>query len=125
MNKKYIITFSISVIILFSFGIIMIMLMTPQETQIVETSVTDYSSIGKSDYTYTQTKDITQESLVKEYTISSDDVSSFEQKNVYNPGNSDPFTPSADVNTSASTDNSQQNTTNSNGGTSNPPATSK
>ena len=128
MDKRYILSFSISVIVLFTVGVIMLMLMTPQETQSVNTSVKDYDSINKTDYLYTQTKDISKDSLTKEYTVSPDDVSKFQQYKQYNPGNADPFTPKADVNTAAQSDTqqqTQQTTTNSNDGVSNPPSTNK
>lgn len=125
MKKDYIITFSISVIVLFTFAVILLMLMTPQENQSVSTAVKSYDTIDKSSYTYTQTKDISKDTLVKEYTINSDDINSFEKKSTYKPGNADPFTPSSDANTAATQNNSQEDTTNSNGGTSNPPATGK
>lgn len=128
MDKKYILSFSISVIVLFTVGVIMLMLMTPQETQSVNTSVKDYDSINKTDYLYTQTKDISKDSLTKEYTVSPDDVSKFEQYKQYNPGNADPFTPKADVKTAEQNDTQQQaqeKTTNSNDGVANPQSTSK
>lgn len=128
MDKRYIISFSISVIVLFTVGVILLMLMTPQETQSVNTSVKDYDSINKSEYMYTQSKDISKESLVKEYTVTPDDVSKFEQDNQYKPGNTDPFTPKSDIDqatNNSDNDKANQNTTNSNGGVSNPPATTK
>ena len=99
-------------------------------------------------YTYTKTKDISKEALLKEYKISSNDIINFKNTKGYIPGNSDPFAreeetndgTSTGTNTSgnknnsngtnnSSTSNSAQEakdkTTNSNGGIENPPSTSK
>ena len=128
MAKKFILTFSISVLVLFSICIIMLMIMIPQQDTSITASVENYDKINSSDYEFTQTKDISKDSLVKEYTISDDDLLTFEKYNQYKAGNSDPFTPAGDLESTTNNNNStntNNNTTNSNGGTSNPPTTSK
>lgn len=145
MNKKYIITFSISVLVLFSIAIIAFMLMLPQNTSVIDSSVNKYESIDKSDYQYEQTKDISKDALLQEYTITQQNMESFKNTNQYKPGNSDPFAPSgsseggstgnstsggttSNSTTNSTTSTSQQattKTTNSNGGVANPPSTNK
>lgn len=122
MNKNYIITFSISVIVLFTVGILMLMLMTPQKITVIDTSQEAYKSVDKTEYAYKQTKEISKESLVREYKVSDLSASNFPS---YKPGNSDPFTPAADLNNSSNVNNSNNNTTNGNGGTPNPPSSGK
>lgn len=128
MVKKYIVTFSISVLILFSVCIIMLMIMVPQQQTAINGSIQDYEQVNTSDYTFVQTKDISKDALVKEYTIDDADLSSFKRYNQYKAGNSDPFTPASDL-TNASNNNNQNNTNNntnnSNGGVPNPPSTNK
>lgn len=134
MKKTYIITFSISVIVVFSVGIIALMLMLPQSVAVASGTVKEYEGITKSDYTYSQTKDISKESLLKEYNVSSNDITTYETKDQYNPGNSDPFTvigtsssgsTGTTKNTTGTTDTTTTKTTNSNGGVANPVTTTK
>jgi hypothetical protein len=126
MDKKYILTFSISFLVLATVVIIALMILLPQTTTIIESSLQDYDSINKSDYLYTKTKDISKEALIQQYTISDTEMTTFKNSNQYNPGNSDPFTPYGedveDENDNTSTD---DKITNSNGGTPNPPSTGK
>ncbi len=125
MDKKYILTFSISGIVLMTIAIIMLMLLVPQQKTILESSVKEYSKVTKSNYTYSQTKDISEEALIQVYTITSEDLKTFEAKNLYVAGNADPFTPTEDMNQAIEEDNSQEETTNSNGGVANPESTNK
>jgi hypothetical protein len=126
MDKKYILTFSISFLVLATVVIIALMILLPQTTTIIESSLQDYDSINKSDYLYTKTKDISKEALIQQYTISDTEMTTFKNSNQYDPGNSDPFTPYGedveDENDNTSTD---DKITNSNGGTPNPPSTGK
>jgi len=98
--------------------------MIPQQQASLTGSVEKYDNIISSDYTFQQTKNISEQSLIKEYKITSADLLTFKKYNQLTTGNSDPFTPSSEVTTSNPTD-TTNNTTNSNGGTSNPPATNK
>ena len=132
MGKSFAITFSVSVIIFATTSVIMLMLLLPKQLVSLETSVDSYQSIEKSNYTYTKTKDISKDALLKEYTINSDDITKFKQNYQYVAGNSDPFTKSGDTTgtgTGTSDTNSAQDaidkTTNSNGGVSNPESTTK
>ena len=67
MDKKYILTFSISFLVLATVVIIALMILLPQTTTIIESSLQDYDSINKSDYLYTKTKDISKEALIQQY----------------------------------------------------------
>ncbi|MDD2376544.1 MAG: hypothetical protein PHD15_00745 [Clostridia bacterium] len=128
MIKKYILTFSISVLLFFSISIIMLMIMVPQQESSLTTSVQNYDVINSTDYQFVQTKDINEDFLVKEYTITTADLATFKKYNQYATGNSDPFTPSsdlADTSNNNTTTNTNNNTTNSNGGISNPSTTNK
>lgn len=141
MNKSFLITFSVSVIIFATAAVIMLMLLLPKQLVSLKTSVEKYEGIEKSNYTYTKTKDISKEALLKEYKISSDDISKFRNEYKYIPGNSDPFyrytgseEGSSDAGTTNSGDSSNtvsaqeqaiQRTTNSNGGIANPESTTK
>jgi hypothetical protein len=102
--------------------------MLPQEQASLIGNVQNYEKVNTTDYKFSQTKDISKESLTKEYTISSADILSFQKYNQYKAGNSDPFTPASDL-TDATNNNNQNNannnTNNSNGGVTNPPSSNK
>lgn len=120
--------------------------MLPQQVQVVKGNINKYESITKSQYTFESTKDISSDSLVKQYTITDNDMNKFRSNNQYRPGNSDPFSPTASGTSSNSGSNTttsssgsssssgsqasndavtQEKITNSNDGVANPPSTSK
>jgi len=102
--------------------------MVPQQQTSVGNSVEKYDSIIKSDYNFEQTKNISESSLIKEYTITAADLLTFKKYNQYTSGNSDPFTPTSeltDATNNNNADTTNNNTTNSNGRVSNPTATVK
>ncbi len=139
MNKSFIVTFSISIIVFATAVVVSLMLLLPKQLVSLKTSVESYKSIEKSNYTYTKTKNISKEALLKEYKITSDDISSFKNSRKYVAGNSDPFyrqtttnESNGNNNTNTGTGNNSNSasaaidkTTNSNGGIPNPPSTSK
>ncbi|MEG2348296.1 MAG: hypothetical protein RSB67_01435 [Clostridia bacterium] len=135
MKKTFAITFSMSVLVLFSVAIIAFMLMLPQKAHIAKTNVEDYENIKKSDYQFVSTKDISTDALIHEYIITSEDITNFKKTNQYKAGNSDPFASSQTGNDNSGNTNNNTNgggststtdkTTNSNGGTPNPPSTNK
>lgn len=143
MRKSFIITFSVSVIIFATVAVVMLMLLLPKQLISIKTSVEKYQSIEKANYTYTKTKDITKEALLKEYKVSYTDMDVYKNEYKYRPGNSDPFyryvgntasgsgdgTTSGTSSSSSSSSSSQmtadEKTTNSNGGIPNPASTSK
>lgn len=102
--------------------------MIPQEQASLIGAVQKYENVNVNDYKFVQTKDISKESLVKEYTITDADLVTFKKYNQYKAGNSDPFTPASDlidVSNNNNQNNANNNTTNSNGGISNPTSTNK
>ncbi len=138
MKKAYMLTFVISFLTLLSVGIILFMLMLPQQVQVFEGNVNKYDSITKSRYTFSSTKDITSESLKKQYSINDEDMNTFRRNSQYVAGNSDPFSPAESSeeqgtttggNKNSSTTNgaseAEQRTTNSNDGKKNPESTGK
>lgn len=135
MSKSNWITFGISVVVLATIVVIALMILLPQQSVVLDASSIKYEGIKKSDYVYEQTKDITRDALVKEYTITSEQMDKFKDNKQYVSGNSDPFTPGGSSLNTTGTNNSNSNTsvsdnttdkiTNSNGGTPNPPSTNK
>ncbi len=129
MNKTYIITFGMSILVFASLVIIALMLMVPQQKVFIEGNINKYDTIKKSEFTFESTKDITLETLMKQYGISADEMATFKARNQYKPGNSDPFTTPGTTITDKVDGNTAQDaddkTTNSNGGVKNPTGTGK
>ena len=136
MKKEFILTFSIAFLVIVTVFIILLMLVLPQQVQVLEGNINKYDTITKSKYTFESTKDISEDALTKQYTITSEDMNKFKSTSQYKAGNSDPFSPS-DTDTTTSGNSSSSNnqtsgsnsakdkTTNSNGGVANPPSTNK
>lgn len=152
MNRAYIITFSLSVIILFSIAAVLLMIVLPDQVGILDGNAEKYDSIVKSRYTFESTKNITTDITKKDYVVTSDQISNYQENYLYVPGNSDPFSPKiTDVSnytengetsstngssqttnsntttttTSSSADEAKQKTANSNGGVENPESSGK
>lgn len=137
INKNYLLTFGISVLVMLTISIIVLMLMLPKQSSVAKGTIKSYDSISKSEYTFEATKAISSEPLKKQYSISSEDMSAFKYSSQYKAGNTDPFSEvkasngetgnnsTTDTNTSETQKEAENKTTNSNGGVANPPATSK
>lgn len=97
MDKKYILTFSISVLVLSCVVLLCLTFLTPQQTVNINSSLKEYNGINKNDYVYTQTKDINVDNLVTEYTITNNEISKFKGNYQYVPGNTNPFSPASEL----------------------------
>lgn len=126
MKKIYIITFSLSVLVIFALCVVAYMLMLPQ-LNVTTGDVAKYENIVREDYKFVKTKDISKEFLQKDYSITAAQINAFLNKNQYRPGNTDPFT--IKNNTSGGTtgdkDNANNNTGSNNGGQVKPSLPSK
>lgn len=141
INKNYLITLGISVLVMITLCVIVLMLMLPKQSSVAKGTINNYEQISKSDYTFEATKDISSEPLKKQYSITAEDMSGFKSTNQYKTGNTDPFAPVGEGSSGSSTTTNKttttqgttsqaqteatNKTTNSNGGVSNPPSTTK
>ena len=99
MKKEYILTFSISVLVIATIFVILMMLMLPQQVQLLSGNINEYDSISKSKYTFESTKDVSSETLKRQYSVTSEDMNTFSNTRQYQAGNSDPFSASESSNT--------------------------
>lgn len=145
MNKAYVVTFSVSVLILASIAAVLLLIVLPDNVGLLEGNNESYESIVKTDYTYKSTKNITTDITQRDYIVTNDQMASYQKQYLYVPGNSDPFSPkvqeSVDNTGTSSTGNqtttgnnttnnsseqeAKDKTTNSNGGVANPDSTGK
>ena len=134
MKKEYILTFCISFLILSTIVVITLMILLPQRITVLENSVESYSSIKRDDYVFKEINGLSFDKLVRQYTVTDEQMSTFRYNNQYKPGNSDPFTvsnssssgqTSSGNNTTNNGTSTEDKITNSNGGVKNPTSTGK
>ncbi len=89
MEKKYVSSFIFSITFILCFSVIIFMIMLPQSVNI--TKVNSYIDIEKEDYTFKKTKDISDEALSYQYTVTGEDIENFKRTNEYKMGNENPF----------------------------------
>lgn len=89
MEKKYIVSFVTTSTFILAFSVILFMIMLPQSINIK--SVDSYIDIDKEDYTFKQTKNISEEGLSHQYNVTSEDIQNFKNTNEYKTGNINPF----------------------------------
>ncbi len=89
MNRKYIISFVTTSTFIIAFSTILFMIMLPQSINI--TNVDSYVDIDKEDFKFEETKNILDESLTRQYNVTSEDIENFKNANEYKIGNQNPF----------------------------------
>lgn len=83
------------VIVIVSMALVLLLILIPQVDTV--SSIEEYQSITKSDYTYTPTKDDVETQLIEQYSVTSKDVKNGVNSKDYIPGNDNPFTPNSDI----------------------------
>lgn len=94
MSKKAWIIFGILAVVIVITVLVLMLVLVPQlKSSGVQTG--EYASLDKKTYTFDGTR--TTESLIQEYTVTSEDVQSGKKTNKYSEGNINPFTPKEQV----------------------------
>lgn len=109
MGRNSWIMFGMVAIVIISIVLVALLILVPQSEPIASVSLEEYETIDHSDYSYTQSKDITKEAMKETYSVTTEDVKEGKASKLYKQGNTDPF---ADV--QSSTNNSSNGTTNNN-----------
>lgn len=109
MSRNSWIMFGMVAIVLISIVLVALLILVPQSEPIADLSLEEYENIDPSDYSYTQSKDITKEAMKETYSVTTEDVKEGKASKLYKQGNTDPF---AEV--QSSTNNSSNGTTNNN-----------
>ncbi len=126
--KNFIIATLVSAIIFIPVTVILLMIMIPQ-TKMDEVQTSEkYVPIEQENYKFDNTKNITSDTLTKEYSVTNGQLDNYENKNLYVPGNANPFTPKDDLNSDiedTDDDDTDGKTDNSNSGTDNDSSTGK
>ena len=126
--KNYIITFCITLTICIVTTIVVLMTNVPQIDIDDLASVDNYKGIVKEEYKFENYKNITDNPAEKNYVVTGEQLNKFIYTDSYKPGNSNPFTPKGDVDTSTDNntdDETDDKTDNSNNGQNNDSNTGK
>lgn len=94
MGKKEWMLYIIITVGMFAFVAVLLLFSVPQVESVSELPES-YKGIVKSEYTFDDS--VNENTLTKEYDITSSDVSNGLKKDKYEQGNINPFTPHADV----------------------------
>ena len=112
MGKNLWIMFGITVIVIVSILLVALLILVPQGKTAADANVGEYEKIVTSDYTYTQSKDINDDTVKDTYSITTNDIKDGKNIKQYKPGKTDPF---AEVVTNTNNGSNTNNTNNQNG----------
>lgn len=132
MGRNSWIMFGMVAIVIISILLVALLILVPQSEPVVDASMNEYESIVESDYSYTQSKDISQEAMKETYSITTEDVKEGKAAKLYRQGNTDPFAESSSTTSNGATTNngnnqgsgSENSGTTNNGGSTNQDGTS-
>ena len=102
-------------IVIISIVLVALLILVPQGGSTIINVYDENSSFEKSDYTYTQSKDISEDAMKEIYTVTSEDIKEGKSSKLYNQGNVNPFAeaaadkPASSANGSSSTGNGSNN----------------
>lgn len=117
MAKHWTLAIMISVIVIALVMVALYMIKLPQVENLASEVVPTYEVINSSEFQFVEDKHFVKELLSKKYSIDSTDLNKFKSNKQYKPGNYDPFTPKAQINSSVNSStqaNANSNTTNGN-----------
>lgn len=91
MSKSTWIYFGISLVVIIALVLVALLIFVPQNAPTSLEALKEYEEITESDFSYTQTKDVSQEKLKETYGITSEDIKEGKSAKLYKQGNTDPF----------------------------------
>ncbi len=109
MSRNSWITFGAVAIVIISMVLVALLILVPQSRPVSDGVINEYEKISDSEYSYTQSKDISEENMKETYSVTSEDINVGKSSKLYKQGNTDPF---ADVKGEASNNNSSANKNN-------------
>jgi len=112
MGRNSWIMFGMIAIVIISIVLVALLILVPQGEPTTIDIYDDYGSFNESDYTYTQSKDISEDAMVETYSVTAEDIKEGKSSKLYKQGNTNPF---ADVTSGSGTSNNTGVGTNSSG----------
>ena len=114
MGRNSWITFGVIAIVIISIVLVALLILVPQGESAVVDIYGENNSFDQSDYTYTQSKDISEDAMKEIYTVTSEDIKEGKTSKLYNQGNVNPFAAAASGTTGSGSGSSAGNGSNSN-----------
>ena len=109
MSKNSWLVFGMVAIVVITMLLVALLILVPQTNPAIKENTNEYEQIVPSEYSYTQSKDISGDSLKETYTITPEDIKEGTASKLYRQGNTDPFYNPNEVDTDTDT---TSNTTN-------------
>lgn len=114
MGRNSWITFGVIAIVIISIVLVALLILVPQGESTIVNVYDENSSFEQSDYTYTQSKDISEDAMKEIYTVTSEDIKEGKASKLYNQGNVNPFAEAASGTTGSGNGSSGGNGSNNN-----------
>ena len=91
MSRSSWIMFGMITIVVISVLLVALLILVPQNQPITTGAVNEYEKIAESEYSYTQSKDISEEAMKETYSVTTEDIQEGKSSKLYKQGNTDPF----------------------------------
>ena len=115
MGRNSWIMFGMVAVVIISLLLVALLILVPQSRPVSDGVTKEYEGITESEYSYTQSKDISEEAMKEIYSITTEDINEGKASKQYKQGNVNPFAAQASTNQSGSSANGN----NTNGGNGN------
>ena len=91
MGRNSWIAFGMVAIVIIAIVLVALLILVPQSELVTVDIYDENSSFNSSDYTYTQSKDISEESMRETYSVTTEDIKEGKANKIYKQGNENPF----------------------------------
>ncbi len=119
MGRNSWIMFGMIAIVIMSILLVALLILVPQSRPITSGVGEDYEAITQSEFSYTQSKDISTDAMKETYSITTEDIEEGKSSKLYKQGNTDPFVDKSISNNSGNTSTGGSSNTGSSGGNTN------
>lgn len=96
MGRNSWIMFGVIAVIVISLVLVALLIFVPQGQHTVVDIYDEYGNFDQSDYTYTKSKDISEEAMKETYSVTSEDIKEGKAAKIYKQGNTNPFAAATD-----------------------------
>ena len=112
MAKNSWITFGVIAIVVIAIVLVALLILVPQGETTLVNVYNENNSFDQSKYTYTQSKDISEDAMKEIYSVTSEDIKEGKSSKLYNQGNVNPFAAATSETTGSGTGNASGNGSN-------------
>lgn len=91
MGRNSWIMFAMVAIVIISIVLVALLILVPQSEPTTINIYDEYTSLDEYEYTYTQSKDISEEKMKDTYSVTTEDIKEGKASKLYKQGNINPF----------------------------------